>query len=217
MSVDKTASTVSGDTAVPTDLVEVGRIAGAHGIKGWIKIQPFSSDSEVLGSTKRWWLRSPISPLQTPEAHVLTAKTVPTAVSIVWAKPHSASWIACVKGLNDRDQAQALKGKTILVPRSAFPGLDAGEYYWVDLIGCRVLTDAQGAVEHLGVVESVQDNPAHPILVVKQQQLLADGQCIDCFDDKDKPIYSLIPFVAAHVGDIDLNARTIATHWPRDF
>lgn len=205
-------ATETADQSVPADLVELGRVIGAHGIKGWIKIQPFSSDSEALGATRRWWLRSPVSPLQSSKGfHTMTP-----SINLVWAKPHGANWIACVKGLNDRDEAEALKGKTVLVPRSAFPKLNDNEYYWVDLIGCSVITDANGQPEHLGVVESVQDNPAHPILVVMQQTLTND-QCVDCLDDKGRAIYSLIPFVAAHIGDIDLQARTIQTHWPRDF
>ena len=198
--------------AAPTVLVELGRILGAHGIKGWIKIQPFSSDSEALGASKRWWLRRPVSPLEASKG----PPTVLGTISLVWAKPHGANWIACVKGFNDRDQAEALKGHTVLVPRSAFPQLDANEYYWVDLIGCSVSTDDQGQIEHLGVVESVQDSPAHPILMVRQQAFVG-GELTDCLDDKGKLVYSLIPFVAAHVGDIDLQARVINVHWPRDF
>lgn len=209
---DTIASTGANPKKAPADLVELGRVLGAHGIKGWIKVQPFSSDSEALGATKRWWLRSPTLPLTASEDSVVPA----VAINLVWAKPHGASWIACVKGLGDRDQAQALKGKTVLVPRSAFPKLQDNEYYWVDLIGCSVITHIDGVSQHFGLVESVQDSPAHPILVVRQQDSVS-GQCVDRLDEKGKPIYSLIPFVAAHIGEIDLQARTIETDWPRDF
>lgn len=201
----------SAPQAVPEDLVELGRVVGAHGIKGWIKIQPFSSDSEALGATKHWWLRRPDSPLRSSQSNAAQR------VNLVWAKPHGANWIACIKDLKDRDDAEALKGQTVLVPRSAFPKLAPDEYYWIDLIGCSVSTDAEGSIEHLGVVESVQDNPAHPILLVRQQTADASGRLVDCLDEKGKPAYSLIPFVSAHVGEIDVRARTIHTHWPRDF
>jgi len=253
MSLDIKAPTDSGDSSTPDDLVELGWVAGAHGIKGWIKVQPFSVDSEALGSSKRWWLRPPQSPLATSAASATSASSAASSVKhtdspndsdqpsaqdatasldantslpgqqpakpidLVWAKPHGASWIACVKGLNDRDQAHALKGQTILLSRQAFPKLAADEYYWVDLIGCAVTTDSSGELEHLGRVESVQDNPAHPLLLVKQQQKAANGEITDSVDDKGATVYSLIPFVSAHVGDIDLSARTIGTHWPRDF
>jgi len=52
---------VEGD-AFPADAVEVGRVLGAWGIKGWIKVQPFASDPQALFSTKRWYLRPPEGP-----------------------------------------------------------------------------------------------------------------------------------------------------------
>jgi 16S rRNA processing protein RimM len=186
---------------------------GAHGVQGWVKIRPFSSDSSVLATSKRWWLGSVPSPLSGSDRQRAEVKPI----DVVWAKPHGDSWLACLKGLNDRDQAQALKGHSVLVARSAFAPLPEDEYYWVDLMGCDVSTDAHGALEHLGVVQDIQDNPAHPILVVRQQQLGADGARVDCLDDKGKPIYSLIPFVAAHIAAVDLSAKQIQTHWPRDF
>lgn len=223
MSLNKKVPTaiasVAEKLAEPHDLIEVGRVMGAHGIKGWIKIQPFSSDSDVLGATKRWWLRTPSSPLVTQSLDQAQSNSLlaATAINLVWAKPHGSAWIACVKGLNDRDQAQALKGQTVLVSRSTFPKLDDDEYYWVDLIGCEVRTHADGEPELLGLVESIQDNPAHPILLVRQQQLDPSGERIDCVDGNGKPIYSLIPFVSAHVTEVDLRTRTIWTDWSRDF
>ena len=204
---------------MPDDLIELGRILGAHGIKGWIKIQPFSSDSQALGATKRWWMVAPTSPLRSPPLRSSDVREYSraTAIDLVWAKPHGAAWIACVKGLHDRDAAQALKGHTILVSRADFPAPDANEYYWVDLIGCQVATDDAGQPEPLGVVESIQDSPAHPILVIRQQIDMGSDDQQDRLDDKGNPIYSLVPFVDVHVGDVDLKARSILVHWPRDF
>lgn len=197
---------------MPDDLIELGRILGAHGIKGWIKIQPFSSDSQALGATKRWWMLAPTSPLRSSGD-----RSQATAMDLAWAKPHGATWIACIKGLHDRDAAQALKGYTILVSRADFPAPDANEYYWVDLIGCHVATDDSGKPEPLGMVESIQDSPAHPILVIRQQIGTGSDDQQDRLDDKGNPIYSLVPFVDVHVGDVDLRARCILVHWPRDF
>lgn len=211
----------SDSADVPDDLVELGWIMGAHGIRGWIKIQPFSSDSQALSvaqggakrTTQRWWLANPTSALHTPK----NEQSQPSAVEIEWARPHGATWLASLKGVCDRDQAHALKGKTVLLPRRAFPALEEDEFYWVDLIGCVVMSDETGESVRFGVVQSVQDNPAHPMLVVKQQIASADEGCQDRLDDKGKVVYSLIPFVKAHIGEVDLKAKVIHSNWPRDF
>lgn len=198
---------------IPNDLVELGRIVGAHGIQGWIKIQPFSSDSDVLHSAKRWWLGKNQGPLAGTSAKTI----IQDSIQIVWAKPHGSTWLARVKSLEDRDSAEALKGMTVLVPRSVFPPLPENEFYWIDLIGCHVTTNEQGVVEPLGVVESMQDNPAHAILVVRQQVRDVNGHWTDRLNDKGQSVYSLIPFVAAHILSVDLNDRVIQTNWPQDF
>ena len=216
----------------PDDLIELGRILGAHGVQGWIKIQPFSVDSDVLAKVKTWWIaasdvlatsetsapkhRSPNSSNKTlAPGHPDLSACKPAKV--VWAKSHGASFLACIDGLSDRDAAQSLKGHTIYVARSLFPRLAEDEYYWVDLIGSRVFTDASGQMSLLGVVESMQDNPAHPIMVVRQQTLSSDGSWSDRLDARGRALHSLIPFVAAHVHRVDLAQSVIETNWPSDF
>lgn len=211
----KASHATPASDSVPDDLVELGWVAGAHGIKGWIKIQPFSSDSQALGATKRWWLADPST--NSPLAARKKEQRPPFAVELDWARPHGATWLASVKGIVDREQAEALKGRTVMVSRRLFPALPDDEFYWVDLIGCVVTTDELGEPARLGIVESVQDNPAHPILVVRQQVASSDGDWGDRLDDKGKAVYSLIPFVKAHVGEIDISAKRIASHWPSDF
>ena len=46
----------------PDDAVEVGRIVDACGVKGWIKVQPFSTDPQALFSSRRWFLKPPEEP-----------------------------------------------------------------------------------------------------------------------------------------------------------
>ena len=67
--------------------------------------------------------------------------------------------------ISDRDQAEALRGSLVTVPRSALPALEDGEYYHADLIGlpCR---DASGAL--LGTVAAVENFGAGDILEIEQ-------------------------------------------------
>lgn len=247
----------------PADLVEIARIAGAHGVRGWVKIQPFSSDSSVLGSVKTWWLSPPsktlsrvLSDLQSGEnassvsdasqisgvadaAHpVATSSAVAQRYNVVWSKEHGSTWLACLKGLVDRDQAHALKGSSVWVSRDAFPALQADEYYWIDLIGCQVFSVAvdgedQGtpgvsdspeglpasnhALMPLGVVHSIEENPAHPLLSVLRQERTEAGDLVSIVNARGKPVHTLIPFVAAHVLSVDIQGKRIVVDWPADF
>ena len=200
-------------TTQPKDLIALGRIIGGHGIRGWVKVQPFSSDSDVLALAKQWWIGRPAGPLSGE-----TEAETPRVIDIEWARPHGSTYLASLKSVADRTAADQLKGHTVFVARQVFPALAADEYYWVDLIGCKVTTDESGLMQTLGVVHEILDNPAHPILSVKQQCLDATSNLmVDRLDDKARPIFSLIPFVAAHIDAVDLAQKTITTHWPADF
>lgn len=121
--------------APPGDLVELGRIVSAYGIRGWVKVQPHSSQAEVLRSAPQWWLTPFSSPLQS------TVSPHPKDVvryDVLQVRPQGSAIVAELKGLNDRNDADALRGQTVSVSRANFPAAPADEFYWVDLIGCQV-------------------------------------------------------------------------------
>ncbi|AWB33510.1 ribosome maturation factor RimM [Orrella marina] len=251
----------------PADLVEVARVAGAHGVRGWVKLQPFSADSTVLDSVRTWWVSAPQKALEQAlrvsadrDAHRSGEMPLGPVVPhrVVWSKVHGSTWLACLKGLVDRDQAHALKGSSVWVSRKDFPEPDAGEYYWVDLVGCEVYSTDAGnqpadsgdqpgrssiSLEQdasigsdsvdsseppvtlpsdqpslrIGVVDQIEDNPAHPLLSVLRQKPGAGGQWVPDLNARGKPIHTLIPFVAAHVLSVDLERKRIMVDWPADF
>ena len=49
----------SDESAWPEDAIEVGRILDAWGVKGWVKVQAFSSDAQALFSSRRWFAKPP--------------------------------------------------------------------------------------------------------------------------------------------------------------
>jgi 16S rRNA processing protein RimM len=175
---------------LPADAVEVGRIVGAWGVKGWFKVQPFANRPSALFSSKRWHL-CPGDGTGSP------ATAPPALLRITRAREHGAAVVAAAEDIADRDAAEALKGARIFVPRSSFPSPDQDEYYWVDLIGC-VVVNRDGA--RLGTVREVFDTGAHCVLRV------ADGAH-----------ERLIPFVAAYVDAVDLAARRITADWGLDY
>lgn len=220
-------SNAAPTAGAPADLVELGRIAGAYGVKGWVKIQPHSADADVLlaiaaGSSatsslaSTWWLVRPAPPGASAAASGKSLPALPYVIKA--ARPHGSHIVAQLEAVADRDQAEALKGMAVCAPRSAFPAPGEDEYYWVDLIGCAVHGDNNGAPALLGVVDEVVDNGAHAILKVRRQHLPPQGaQPEALLDAKGRPLEVLVPFVQAHVRAVDLAGRRIDTDWPLDF
>ncbi len=204
----------AGTGAAPASdtLITLGRVAGAHGVRGWLRIQPYSDGAPGLLAASHWVLASPAA---TPAAGVVSSTR---RVRVQQSRLHGALVIAQLDGVADRDAALALRGWSVCLRRADFPPTQGDEYYWVDLIGCRVYgektADDGPQVALLGEVHSVMDNGAHGILRVLRQHELPDGSVQACLDAKGRVREELVPFVAAHVHTVDLPARRLLSHWP---
>jgi 16S rRNA processing protein RimM len=178
---------------LPVDAVEVGRVLGAWGVKGALKVLPFAADAQALFSTKRWYL-APAEPARPGGlAH-------PVLLRIAQAREQGDAIVATVQDLADRDLAEALKGTRIFVARSSFPTPDEGEFYWVDLIGLAVV-NREGLV--LGQVSGLLETGPH--CVIKVQPADAEAEEV------------LIPFVDAYVDAVEMAERRIRVDWQADF
>lgn len=182
----------STGTAWPDDAVEVGRIAGAWGVKGWIKVQPHADDPQGLLRARPWFV----------EFGGAGAATEPQrrTLAITQAKPHGEFVVAAVAELADRDAAEALRGGRVFVSRAAFPPAQRDEYYWVDLVGAAVV-NRQG--QPLGTVRALLDTGVHSVLCVTPAEAGREER--------------LIPFVSAYVDAVDLDARRIVVDWALDY
>ncbi len=181
------------DASWPSDAVEVGHVVGAWGVKGGVKIAPESSDATSLLATKRWWLR--------PKTIGRINHSSSISYEVLSKRVQGDGVMAMLAGIDDRDQAQALVGATIYVPRSAFPKAGKGEFYWVDLIGCEVF-NREGLA--LGRVDGLIDTGVHSVLRV------VDASAVE-------PTERLIPFVDAYVDKTDLKTRRIDVDWGLDY
>ena len=113
--------------------MEVGRVAGAWGLKGWFKVQPFAGDPQALFSSKRWFLKAadelrPARP---------GAAALPPVLKIAEAKEHGDGIVARAHDVADRTAAEALRGARIFIARSSFPSAGPDEYR---AVGCRPST-----------------------------------------------------------------------------
>jgi 16S rRNA processing protein RimM len=132
-------------------MVVMGRVGGAYGVRGMVRVMPLSEDPESLVQHPRWWLRArDDAPWQ---AHAVTG-----------ARMHGAVLIATLDGVASREDAERLRGALVGVPRSELPDLAENELYWADLEGLDVV-NADGVA--LGKVVGLIDNGAHAILRVQ--------------------------------------------------
>jgi len=182
------------EPAWPDDAVEVGRIVGAWGVKGAIKVLPYSSEPKALFSSRRWFIRPPVAARTVP---------LPALLKITGAREHGDGVVATAQEVPDRTAAEALKGALVFVARSSFPTAGSDEYYWVDLIGLEVV-NREGQV--LGTVSDLLDTGPHSVLRVAVPNPGPD-------DEAER----MIPFVAAYVDDVDLKARRITVDWGLDY
>jgi 16S rRNA processing protein RimM len=99
---------------------------------------------------------------------------------------------AKLAGVEDRDQAAALRGAQICVPRAELPQRDDKDFYRADLIGCEAVNLA-GVV--LGVVQHFVETPAQALMVVRGEREY------------------WVPAVPQHLRRVDLQARRVVVDW----
>ncbi|MFO1273817.1 MAG: ribosome maturation factor RimM [Rubrivivax sp.] len=191
MSVAPAGSAVPAEPARPPDAVEVGRVLGAWGVKGGLKVKPFSADPQALFSSKRWWLAP---------AEAKPAQQVPPLLRVREAREQGETVVATCDEIADRDAAQALAGARVFVARSSFPTPDEGEFYWVDLIGLAV-RNREGVA--LGRVVGLVETGPHCVLRVQPEA--ADAAEL------------LIPFVDAYVDRVEREAGLVHVDWQADY
>jgi 16S rRNA processing protein RimM len=103
-----------------------------------------------------------------------------------------------LQGCDDRDAAAALMDTTVAIKREQLPQAQAGEYYWTDLQGLRVI-NLEGV--ELGTVSHLLETGANDVLVVKKGR-----------EER------LIPFVQGQfVTRIDLEAGEMSVDWDPEF
>ncbi len=135
----------------PNRLVTLGRISGLHGVQGWLKVFSDTRPRENILAYSPWYLqRSQGWEKWTPETGRRQGKLV----------------LVKLQGCNDRETARELMGVDVAVRRSQLP-VAAGEFYWADLEGLRVVTTRD---VDLGRVSHLFETGANDVLVVRGER-----------------------------------------------
>lgn len=132
----------------------MGRIVAPFGIKGWVKIQPYTATTGSLADYRVWLLER-------------RDDGGWRECAVERAHPQGTHVVAKLAGCEDRDAAAGLKGLDVAVPRAALPETAPGEYYWTDLLGLRVENER---AENLGVVARMMETGANDVLVVEGER-----------------------------------------------
>ena len=169
---------------VPDDLIELGSLRGAYGVRGWVKVAPLSPDADTLRAVSAWWLQA-------------GGDAAPRAVAVEAMRRHGGGLVAKLAGCELPEQAEALRGQRVFAARSAFPPLPAGQFYWLDLIGARVV-NRQG--EDLGVVRGLRSNGVHDVLEIEDDLQATPPHGTG---DGAAPRAFLLPLVADYVDGIE--------------
>lgn len=158
--------------------VALGHVTGVFGVRGWIKLSSYTRPADAILDYPKWVIAD-------------------RSWKVAEGRLHGTAVVARLKGLDDRDAAAALRGSAIEVEREAMPEPAPGQYYWADLVGCRVESESG---KPLGIVESLFSNGAQDVLVVN--------------GDRER----LIPFVAGPiVKTINLETQTIVVDWEPEY
>ncbi len=134
-------------------MLRVGRISGAHGLKGALRFRPDNPNSDTLEQVKRVFL----------ERDGASREFRLTTMTPLNATTRRIT----LEGITDINAAESLKGAVVMVATEDVPAAKPGEFYYYEAIGCEVfLTDGS----RLGAIEEIFSNGAHDVWVVRDAE-----------------------------------------------
>ena len=155
-----------------SDLIPLGKIVGTHGIRGELRVHAYAGESSALLTARSVFVRA--------------SDGTDSALSIVGVRLNGKKLLLTVKDVNNINQVLHLVGRELYVPREQLPEPEADEYYWHDLLGLQVVTDAG---QSLGKLVSIMETGSNDVFLVKGEER-----------------EYLIPALAEVVVDVDVKA-----------
>jgi len=128
--------------------IYLGKITGVHGIKGWLKIQSFSSPPENILNYPSW---------------IINNQGEEELYSIEQGRKQNNKIVVKLEKIDDRNTAESLINSKIQIQRSDLPKLSNENYYWSDLVGLSVLSSEEKVI---GKIESLIETGANDVMVI---------------------------------------------------
>ncbi|OEL25907.1 putative 16S rRNA-processing protein RimM [Dichanthelium oligosanthes] len=181
------------------ELVEVGYVSGAHGVRGDVLVTPRTDFPELRFATPGTrWLRARAS-----------GKQQVREFELVRGKAHTGKkcWIVSFDGIHNLDQARQIVGSAILVKAGDRPEIEDDEFYSLDLVGMRVIVKDTGKL--VGTVGQIFNFGGGDLLQVMIGS--AEGTAVDPDSENQDSTSSRkhvwIPFAENIVPDVDMESR----------
>lgn len=191
------------------DWLEIGEIVAAQGLKGEIRVSSATDFPERFEQAGKRWLLSPNN-LPPQEMELLKGRYI----------PGKSIYVITLAGIENREQAEALRGYKLLVPKSDRPQLAEDEYHVTDLINLEVFNQLNG--ENLGKVTDVlaagndllevtlaQQPVREEIPKIEAGKINRKSKIKKTKTKVKKPLTLLIPFVKDIVPIVDIKEGRI--------
>ena len=173
------------------DVIVVGRLASAYGIKGWLKIRSYTESPENIFNYQPWLLDSPNGSV---------------SFYVDQWQNHGKGFVAKINGVDDRQRAESFCNLEISVKKSCLSPLPVGNHYWCQIQGLQVISEFNDNCYRLGTVKHLIGTGANDVLVVQGDS---------CSIDRSE---RLIPYVTGrYVKRVELNSKIIYVDWDPEF
>lgn len=169
------------------DWLIIGKIVSPQGLKGEVRVLSYSDFPERFETAGKRWI-APSEKVEPQEVKMLSGRELTGKKNL---------FVVRLEGINDCDQAEALRNYVMMIPTSDRPYLEHNEYMIADLVGCHVYHQPTGKL--LGEVISI----------------IAAGNDLLEVRNPDNEEIALIPFVEAIVPFVDIHQKRIEVTPPR--
>ncbi len=167
-----------------TEMVTVGTVLRAHGLRGEVLVLPDSQNPARFASGSELFVRGG------PRLRRL---------EVASSRPHRGRELVQFVDVTDRDGAEALRGALLEVPEESVPAAEEGTFYYFQLVGCRVVDRGLG---DLGEVTEVVEDGGGVLLSVARPADDGGGRSV------------LIPFANQLLPEINVEERLIRSDLP---
>ena len=135
------------------DVVIMGKIVGPHGIKGWLKVPPFTEEIGTLSEYPQWLVSE-------DEKHWASYKVEKTIIK-------DKTLLVKLSGIDDRNGSESVNKNMIGILKEELPKLDSDTYYWSDLIGLDVQNEAG---YYFGTIKTMMETGSNDVMVIKGEK-----------------------------------------------